>query len=165
PIAVTCEAVFHFAMRLAGIDTSRLPRYTRRTVTATSRTRMITAAHTGNRPIAVSVMIVAATSSLSDSGSSQAPVRVADPYRRATPPWSSFTRMRLAPEKVFGVSLCKMPENAGRPSTTTTAPTRFVGVIVTETLAGVVSPVAGECGGPEGGGAVEPRDRRPTPPA
>lgn len=54
-----------------------VPSQARRTETASSRPTMIAVAHSGNRPRAVSVTIGAEIRSLSASGSSHCPVRVA----------------------------------------------------------------------------------------
>src|SRR5207245_507404 len=86
PIAPSCVAVFHLAIRDAGMDARRVPMYARRIDTAASRTKMMMAAQRGNRETAVSAMTAAATNTLSDSGSSQAPVRVEEPKRRARYP-------------------------------------------------------------------------------
>ena len=66
----------NLAISVAGMDVPRAPRTARNAVTAASRATMATAPHHGNREIAASVSMGATTRSLSDSGSSHAPVRV-----------------------------------------------------------------------------------------
>ena len=93
--ARSCDAVLAFPSAEAGIDVPLFPRTARRAVTAISRAMMTIAAHSGNRSTITSEITVAETRSLSESGSSQTPVRVVIPWKYGFKSAKSIVRIRL----------------------------------------------------------------------